>query len=289
MPVEHYENFPVASLLCAPRCAADRSDLRFARPPTTSPTRRRDASGAARGARAYREALAATPRVDRPPAGPQCLHAGCAGDRAASLPGALLDALLDASSGRDRPPLRRSPGAARLLPRSANRSAACCCTSTASTAPTTWPAPMRSAPPCSSPLLAGPGPRHRARPPVPARHRCRRHGVEPLDVLAGKTARRCIASCSMSSPGAPAVCGSVRSGVHAVPGRAGWELRLVVQALAAVLERTHGSTARPGPSAEARAADAPAIVWRALRMRRSGRAERSARMIAAPVHPVAAR
>jgi hypothetical protein len=56
--------------------------------------------------------------------------------------------------------------------------------------------------------------------------------------------------------------------VHAVPGRAGWELRLVVQGGLRILEkidRSGGATllARPtiGPG------DAPLLAWRALTMR----------------------
>ena len=53
-----------------------------------------------------------------------------------------------------------------------------------------------------------------------------------------------------------------------LPGRAGWELRLVVQGGLRILERIEGMNhatlqARPALSAF----DAPRLLWRALRMR----------------------
>jgi hypothetical protein len=55
--------------------------------------------------------------------------------------------------------------------------------------------------------------------------------------------------------------------VHRVPGRAGWELRLVVQGGLRVLDRIEAMgfntfAARP----TLRAADLPAMLWRSLRM-----------------------
>ena len=57
--------------------------------------------------------------------------------------------------------------------------------------------------------------------------------------------------------------------VHAVPGRAGWELRLVVQGGLRMLERIDrldGATLLQRPKLGW--TDAPAIAWRALAMRR---------------------
>jgi phytoene/squalene synthetase len=98
---------------------------------------------------------------------------------------------------------------------------------------------------------------------------CRRHGVDPLDLLAGKdsaAAHRLVADVvawarGLMLSGAPLV--------HAVPGRAGWELRLVVQGGLRVLERVDrldGATLMQRPKLGW--ADAPAIAWRALAMRR---------------------
>ena len=98
---------------------------------------------------------------------------------------------------------------------------------------------------------------------------CRRHGVDPLDLLAGKDSaavRRLVADAvawarGLMLFGAPLV--------HAVPGRAGWELRLVVQGGLRVLERIDrldGSTLQQRPKLGWR--DAPAIAGRALAMRR---------------------
>ncbi len=97
----------------------------------------------------------------------------------------------------------------------------------------------------------------------------RRHGIDPADVLARRdsAALRALVlelvawTRERMLEGAPLV--------HAIGGRAGWELRLVVQGGLRVLERIErlgGATlaARPtlGP------ADAPLIAWRALAMRR---------------------
>ena len=56
--------------------------------------------------------------------------------------------------------------------------------------------------------------------------------------------------------------------VHRVPGRAGWELRLVVQGGLRILDRIAAldfATLRARPAL--RALDAPVMLWRALRMR----------------------
>ncbi len=97
----------------------------------------------------------------------------------------------------------------------------------------------------------------------------RRHGIDLADVLARRdspalrglvlelvawTRERMLA-------GAPLV--------HAIGGRAGWELRLVVQGGLRVLERIEqlgGATIAARPKLGV--ADAPAIAWRALAMRR---------------------
>jgi phytoene/squalene synthetase len=56
-----------------------------------------------------------------------------------------------------------------------------------------------------------------------------------------------------------------------IPGRAGWELRLVVQGGLRILERIdqmeHASLAR---RPKLTAADLPLLAWRAARMRRAG-------------------
>ena len=70
----------------------------------------------------------------------------------------------------------------------------------------------------------------------------------------------------------------MRSGaplVHRLPGRAGWELRLVVQGGLRIAERIAAGghralTRRP----TLRAVDAPLLLWRALRMRASTAAAR---------------
>jgi hydroxysqualene synthase len=99
---------------------------------------------------------------------------------------------------------------------------------------------------------------------------CRRHGVDPVDLLAGRDSpaarllvREQVAwARELMCFGAPLV--------HAIPGRAGWELRFVVQGGLRVLERIDRSG---GAALHQRPrlgwADAAPIAWRALRMRRA--------------------
>jgi hydroxysqualene synthase len=99
---------------------------------------------------------------------------------------------------------------------------------------------------------------------------CRRHGVDPVDLLAGRdspAARLLVAELvawarELMCFGAPLV--------HAIPGRAGWELRFVVQGGLRVLERIDRSG---GAALHERPrlgwVDAGPIAWRALRMRRA--------------------
>jgi len=97
---------------------------------------------------------------------------------------------------------------------------------------------------------------------------CIKHSVEPADVLAradNAATRSLVAdlmawSRSLMLQGAPLV--------HAVPGRAGWELRLVVQGGLRILDRIerlqHASLiTRP----TLRWFDVPVMLWRACRMR----------------------
>ena len=57
--------------------------------------------------------------------------------------------------------------------------------------------------------------------------------------------------------------------VHAVPGRAGWELRLVVQGGLRILDKIEAlNFATLGTRPALRWYDAPVLLWRALRMRR---------------------
>ena len=99
---------------------------------------------------------------------------------------------------------------------------------------------------------------------------CARHGVA-IEALRSRddnaSARALIADLvgwarSMMLDGAPLV--------HALPGRAGWELRLVVQGGLRVLdkiEQLHFATLRARPVL--RWQDAPVMLWRALGMRAS--------------------
>ena len=110
---------------------------------------------------------------------------------------------------------------------------------------------------------------------------CLRHGVDPLQPLAGRDGadvrslvRDEVAwARELMLAGAPLV--------HTVPGRAGWELRLVVQGGLRILERIDridGATLRERPKLGA--GDAGVVAWRALRMRNAvigaGHSERAA-------------
>ena len=97
---------------------------------------------------------------------------------------------------------------------------------------------------------------------------CARYGVDPHDLLAHKdsvAARRLVRGMvgwarELMLRGAPLV--------HAVPGRAGWELRLVVQGGLRLLEKIDAidyATLAIRPTLKA--TDAPLLAWRALRMR----------------------
>ncbi|HMC16380.1 MAG TPA: squalene synthase HpnC [Albitalea sp.] len=97
---------------------------------------------------------------------------------------------------------------------------------------------------------------------------CRRHGIDPATLLAradGAAPRALVAELvdwtrSLMLLGAPLV--------HTVPGRAGWELRLVVQGGLRILEKI---AQRGFATLQARPTltplDAPLLVWRALWMR----------------------
>jgi squalene synthase HpnC len=97
----------------------------------------------------------------------------------------------------------------------------------------------------------------------------RRHGLDPAaDVPDGPAARALVRDlCAWAR-------GLMREGqalVHRLPGRFGWELRFVVQGGLAVLDKiqARGFDAlvhRPVVGAW----DAPRLAWRALRMRRNG-------------------
>jgi hydroxysqualene synthase len=109
---------------------------------------------------------------------------------------------------------------------------------------------------------------------------CTRHGFSPDDLVAAArlggpppattlvaaSARAVLEACdwteSLLRRGAPLV--------HEVPGRAGWELRAVVQGGLRIVEKVRGMGGRTllgRPTISGR--DAPLLAWRALRMTRS--------------------
>jgi squalene synthase HpnC len=100
---------------------------------------------------------------------------------------------------------------------------------------------------------------------------CRRRAVEPADLLAGSDgpAVRALVGDMVAWSRESMLFGAPL--VHTIPGRAGWELRFVVQGGLRVLERIdlmHGAVLRRRPKLGW--TDAAPIVWRALRMSRSG-------------------
>lgn len=97
---------------------------------------------------------------------------------------------------------------------------------------------------------------------------CRRFGVDPSDLLAGRDSAAAHALVGELAGWARDLMRSGADLVHAVPGRAGWELRLVVQGGLRILEkidRIGGATLHSRPVIGA--VDAPVLAWRALFMR----------------------
>jgi squalene synthase HpnC len=95
-----------------------------------------------------------------------------------------------------------------------------------------------------------------------------RHGVAIDDLLAGRDSERTRALVGELVASARALMFAGAPLAHTIGGRAGWELRLVVQGGLRVLERIDrlgGATLRTRPVLGW--ADAPVIGWRALTMR----------------------
>jgi phytoene/squalene synthetase len=98
---------------------------------------------------------------------------------------------------------------------------------------------------------------------------CRRIGVDPADFLAGRDSPKVRALVADLAGWARELMLSGAELVHRIPGRAGLELRLVVQGGLRILERINrldGATLTTRPVLGW--ADAPVIGWRALAMRR---------------------
>ena len=97
---------------------------------------------------------------------------------------------------------------------------------------------------------------------------CARHGVEPDEVRGGVDSpalRRLVADQVAWTRG---LMLSGAALVHAIPGRAGWELRLVIQGGLRILEKIEGlgfATLQQRPVLGA--FDVPSMLWRALAMR----------------------
>ncbi len=99
---------------------------------------------------------------------------------------------------------------------------------------------------------------------------CLRHGVTVADLLAGRDSAEVHALVLNLAGWARELMEFGAPLVHTIPGRAGWELRLVVQGGLRILERIvviDGATLSQRP--ELGSADALLMGWRALRMARS--------------------
>ena len=275
MSVEHYENFPVASLLCPPalrpcitaiyhfaRTADDFADEGDAAPADRLAELQR-----------YRADLQATLAGRQPSARWQPVFSALQLQQARHhLPPDCLHALLDAFEQDVGNPVyadwdallgycrRSADPIGRLLMHLYGLNA---------------PEDLRQSDAICSALqlinfwqdLSVDGPRGRCY--VPAQD-ARAHGVDFPDLLAGHDSPQaralvhalCDRSAALMRQGAPLAL--------RVPGRAGWELRLVVQGGLRILEKIrrmdHASlTRRPKLSLR----DAPLLLWRALTMRRA--------------------
>ena len=96
---------------------------------------------------------------------------------------------------------------------------------------------------------------------------CARHAVAPPSLLAQRDAPNVRALVADMSGWARELLLAGAPLVHAVPGRAGWELRLVVQGGLRILEKIEAlgfATLQTRPTL--RWYDAPLLFWRALRM-----------------------
>ena len=276
MTVDHYENFPVASLLCPPALRpAIEAIYAFARTADDiadegdAPPGERLAALAAYRADARRDRRRRAPSAR---AGRRCSCRWPRRSRAIGCRSPLLDALLDAfvqdvTVHALRRPRRRCSTTAGARP---IRSAGCCCICTASTAPTPAPARTRSAPRCSSPTSGRTsGVDTRARPPLRAAGRLpppRRRSADALLRRPGQR-RPCARLVRRRRRlGARADARRRAAGRTRVPGRAGWELRLVVQGGLRILERIDrlgGATLRDAPEARA-GPTRRCSLWRAL-------------------------
>jgi squalene synthase HpnC len=273
VPVDHYENFPVASWLCPPRLRpAIEAIYHFART-ADDIADEGDALPAERlaGLAAYSDDLAAV-ASGRPPSNrwPQVFMPLGTAIEAHRLPIDLLAALLDAF--RQDVTITRYADRAALLDycrRSANpvgrlllhlygigngealtRSDAIC---TALQLANFWQDLRQD--------IA------RGRLYAPEAD-CRRHGIDPMELLAGGESAGAGALVAELVAWTREMMGFGAPLVHTIPGRAGWELRFVVQGGLRVLERIGrlGGAAllcRPALGW----ADAAPIAWRALRMR----------------------
>lgn len=102
---------------------------------------------------------------------------------------------------------------------------------------------------------------------------CERHGICPVKLMASTstpTSDQTLALVADEVSWARALMQQGAPLVHRLPGRMGWELRLVVQGGLRILDKIEGlgfDTPRQRPTIGV--VDAPLLAWRALRMKKS--------------------
>lgn len=97
---------------------------------------------------------------------------------------------------------------------------------------------------------------------------CSRHGAVAEEIIAGCDSPALRATLAGLVAWTRALMNEGAALVHEVPGRAGWELRLVVQGGSRILEKIErGGFATMLQRPRLRALDAPLLLWRATRMR----------------------
>ena len=191
---------------------------------------------------AYRADLQAALRRAGPTAaaGRRCFRRWPLAMRRHALPAPWLHALLDAFEQDVRNP--RYADRAALLDYCAarpTRSAGCCCTCTGRRCAVAAPVRRHLQRPATDQLLAGPERRPAARPASTCRWpTCQRHGLDAADAAARPRRRRRPARwCATWCNGPRALMAEGAPLALRLPGRAGWELRLVVQGGLRILEK----------------------------------------------------
>jgi hydroxysqualene synthase len=265
--VDHYENFPVASVLCPPAMRpAVVAIYHFART-ADDIADEGDAPPAERLADAGRLPADLTPcwRQPRRPRWPGVFGPLARSVRAHGCPRAAARPARRLRAGRAQPDLRRPRALLDYCRRSANPIGRLLLHLYGVTTPPALRSPTPSAARCSSSTSGRTSASTAARPHYVPRPTLRRHGVTLADCRPPRQ-RRARRWCRAVRLGR-ALMREGRAAGAAVPGRPGWELRLVVQGGLRILEKIAAWTTprccsarswapRPAVAAVARAAHA---------------------------------